>query len=127
MSTKAVLCRAQSCLTFPNPMNCSWPGSSVHGDSPGKNTGGRCQAFLQGIFPSQGLNPGLPLNPVPPTLQADSLSSESPGKPHYTAVGSLSLLQGIFQTQELNQGVLHCKQILNQLIQVKRSFLPGET
>ena len=35
-------------------------GSSVHGDSPGKNTGVDCHALLQGIFPTQGLNPGLP-------------------------------------------------------------------
>ena len=34
--------------------------SSVHGDSPGKNTGVDCHFFLQGIFPTQGLNPGLP-------------------------------------------------------------------
>ena len=41
-------------------MDCSLPGSSVHGDSPGKNTGVGCHALLQGIFPTQGLNPGLP-------------------------------------------------------------------
>ena len=33
-----------------DPMNCSPPGSSVHGDSPGKNTGVGCCALLQGIF-----------------------------------------------------------------------------
>ena len=33
---------------------CSPPGSSVHEDSPGKNTGVGCQACLQGIFPTQG-------------------------------------------------------------------------
>ena len=32
-----------------------------------------------------------------------------------TAVGSLSLLPWIFLTQELNQGLLHCRQILYQL------------
>ena len=32
----------------------------VHGDSPGQNTGVGCHALLQGIFPTQGLNPGLP-------------------------------------------------------------------
>ena len=37
-------------------MDCSVPGSSVHGDSPGKNTGVGCHALLQGIFPTQGLN-----------------------------------------------------------------------
>ena len=59
----------QSCLTLCHPMDCSPPGSSVQGDSPGKNTGVGCHA----------------------------------------------LLQGIFQTQESNQGLLHCRQILYQL------------
>ena len=41
-------------------MDCSPPGSSVHGDSPGKNTGVSCHALHQGIFPTQELDPGLP-------------------------------------------------------------------
>ena len=41
-----------------HPMDCSPPGSSVHGDSPGKKTGVGCHALLQGIFPTQGLNSG---------------------------------------------------------------------
>ena len=41
-------------------MVCSPPGSFVHGDSPGKNTGMGCHALLQGIFPTHGSNPGLP-------------------------------------------------------------------
>ena len=53
-------CVTESCLTLCNPMDCSLPGSSVHGDSPGKNIGVYCHALLQGIFPTQGLNPGLP-------------------------------------------------------------------
>ena len=40
-------------------MDYSPPGSSVHGDYPGKNTGVGCHALLQGIFPTQGLNPSL--------------------------------------------------------------------
>ena len=40
-------------------MDCSPSGSSVHGDSPGKNTGVGCHFLLQGIFLTQGLNPGL--------------------------------------------------------------------
>ena len=57
----AVLCLVtQSCPTLCNPMNYSPTGSSVHGDSPGKNTGVGCHALLQGIFPTQGSNPGLP-------------------------------------------------------------------
>ena len=50
-----------------------------------------------------------------PTL-CDSLDFSawnSPGQ--NTGVGSLSLLPGIFLTQELNQGLLHCRQILYQL------------
>ena len=50
----------QSCPVLFNPMDCSLPDSSVHGDSPGKNSGVSCHALLQGIFPTQGLNPGLP-------------------------------------------------------------------
>ena len=48
-------------------------------------------------------------------MQADSLPTESQGKPKTIGVGSLSLLQGIFPTQELNQGLLHCKWIPYQL------------
>ena len=50
-----------------------------------------------------------------PTLRVDSLPAEPPGKPKNTWVGSLSLLQGIFLTQQLNQGFLHCRQILCQV------------
>ena len=48
----------QPCLTL-RPVDCSPPGSSVRGDSPGKNTGVGCHALLQGIFPVQGSNSGL--------------------------------------------------------------------
>ena len=41
-------------------MGCSPPGSSVHGDSPGKNTGVSCHAFFQVIFPTWESNTGLP-------------------------------------------------------------------
>ena len=57
----------KSCLTLCDPMNrgawrssCSPPGSSVRGESPGKNSGVGCHALLQGILPTQGSNPGLP-------------------------------------------------------------------
>ena len=42
-----------------NPMDYRPPGSSVHGDSPGKNTGMGFHTLLQGIFPTQGSNPVL--------------------------------------------------------------------
>ena len=50
---------APSCPTLCNPMDCSPPGSSVHGDSPGKNTGVGCSSLLQRTFLTQGLNPVL--------------------------------------------------------------------
>ena len=54
----AVLCLVtQLCLIL---CDCSLPGSSAHGDSPSKKTGVGCHALLQGIFPTQGSNPGLP-------------------------------------------------------------------
>ena len=46
---------------------CPW-------DFPGENTGAGCHFLLQGIFPTQGSNPGLL------ALQAESLLPESPGK-----------------------------------------------
>ena len=50
----------QSCPTLCDSMDCSLPGSSVHGDSPGKNTRVGSFSLLQGIFPTQSLNPTLP-------------------------------------------------------------------
>ena len=55
------------------------------------------------------------IKPRSPTLQADSLPFEPPGKPKNIGVGSLSLLQRIFLTQKSNWGLLHCRQILYQL------------
>ena len=49
-----------SCISrvqlFCDPMDCSPPGSSVHVDSPGKNTGAGCHFLLRGIFPTQAAN-----------------------------------------------------------------------
>ena len=48
-----VLCSVtQSWPTLCDPMDCSPPGSSVHGDSPGKNTGVGCHALLSGDLPN---------------------------------------------------------------------------
>ena len=43
----------QLCLTLCDSMDCSPPGPSVHGHSPGKNTGMGCHALLQGIIPTR--------------------------------------------------------------------------
>ena len=69
-------------------MDCSPPGSSVSGDFPGKSTRVGCHALLQGIFPVQGLNPGL-LH-----CRRILLLSELPGKSKNTGVGSLSPFPG---------------------------------
>ena len=54
-----VLCLdTQSCLTLGSPWSVP-QDSSVPGDSPGKNAGVCCHAFLQGMCPTQGSNPGL--------------------------------------------------------------------
>ena len=65
----------QSCLTLCDSMDCSLPGSSVHGDFPGKNTGVGFHALLQGFVPNPGIEPGSP------TLQVDSLYLSHQGLP----------------------------------------------
>ena len=50
---------AQSCLILCDPMDCSPPRLLCPQNSPGKNTGVGCHSLLQGIFRTQGLNPGL--------------------------------------------------------------------
>ena len=55
----AVLSRSVMFDSF-RPRRLQPPGSSVHGDSPGKNTRVGSHALFQGIFPTQGSNPGLP-------------------------------------------------------------------
>ena len=77
-------------------------------NSPGQNNAVDSLSLLQDLP-----NPGIEHRS--PTLQADSLPAELPGKPKKTGVGRLSLLQLIFPTQESNQGPLHCRQILYQL------------
>ena len=82
----------QSCPTLCDSKDCSPPVSSVCGV---------LQEWVampssRGILPTQGKTPRSP------ALQADSFLSEAPGKPKNTGVGSLSLLQGIFPTQESN-------------------------
>ena len=96
---------AQLCPTLSDPMDYI---RSIEFTRP--ETGvGSCSP-LQGIFPVQGSNPGLPhcrwilyqLRPL--------------GKPKNTVVDSLPLLQQIFPTQESNQGLLSCRRILYHLI-----------
>ena len=71
------------------------------------------QEYWSGLpFPPPGDLPDPGTEPRSPILQEDSLPSEPPGKPKNIGVGSLSLLQVIFLTQEFNQGFLHCRWII---------------
>ena len=72
--------------------------------------------------PSPGDLPNPGIEHRPPALQAGSLPAEPLGKPKNTGVGSLSLLLQIFPTQELSQGLLHCRWILYPL-----SYEPSTT
>ena len=64
---------AQSCPTLCDLMDCSLPGSSVMGFS-------RQEYWSGSLFPSPGDLPDPGIKPRSPTLQADSLPSELPGK-----------------------------------------------
>ena len=82
---------------------------SVHGDSPGKE-------YWSGLpCPPPGYLPNTRIEPRSLALQVDSLWPDPRGKPKNTGVHSLTFLQGIFPTQELNWGLLYCRQILYQL------------
>ena len=110
----------QSCQTLFNHIDCSPPGSSVHGDSPGKNTGMGCHTSSRGssqhrdrtqvsftagrFFTSWALWKWKLLSCVWLFVT-----------PWTTGVDSLSLLQGIFPIQGSNPGLPHCRWILYQL------------
>ena len=104
-----VLCLVtQSCATFCNPMDCTLPGSCVHGILQAR--------ILQRVAMPSYRGSSQPRDQSQVShITVDSFPSEPPGKPKKTGVGSLSLLQGNFLIQESNQGLLHCRRILYQL------------
>ena len=75
----------------------------------------RVHGFSRQPRPSPGYLPNPGIKPRSPTLQADSLPAELQGKPKNAGVGSPSLHQQIFPTQELHQGLLHCRLNKNSL------------
>ena len=93
--------KAQSCPTLCSPMGCT--------------EFSRPEYWSRYHFPSPGDLANSGIEPRSPTLQADSLLAEPQGKPKNTGMGSLSLLQRIFLTQESNQGLLYCRWLLYQL------------
>ena len=96
-------------VQFCDSIDCSPASFSVHGDSPGMNSGMGCHALLQGIFPTQKSNPGL--------LQCRQILCHlsKPRKPKNSGVGSLTLIQGIFLANESNCSLLHYRWVLYQL------------
>ena len=86
-----------------HPMDCSLPCSSVHGDSPGKNTGMGSHAFLQQIFPTQSLDWKDPF----------FFTSEPPGKlGEFTLVMNLVLHPNELGYKFLLQNELKTKKLI---------------
>ena len=88
---------AQLCLTLCDPMNCRPPGSSV------LPWFSRQEYWSGWPCPPPGDLPNPRIKPRSPTLQEDSLPSEPPETSKDTGLGSFSLLQEIFWTQELKK------------------------
>ena len=133
---------AQLCLTVCDLLDCSLPGSSVHGifqagvrsglpfPSPGESSrptdrtrvshiAGRC-------FTVWATSVCVSWSVVSNSLRPHGLYSPWNSLGQNTGVGSLSLLQGIFPTLGSNPGLLHCRRILHQLshqgiLQLKQS------
>ena len=78
-------------------------------NSPGQNIGVGSRSLLQGIFPTQGLNLGLP------HCRQILYQLSHQGSPRILEWVAYPFLHRIFLTQELNQGLLHCRWILYQL------------
>ena len=102
----AVLCLvAQSCPTLCDSIDYSPSSSSVHRDSPGKNTRVSCHALLQGICLTQGSNPGLP------HCRLIFLPADLPGKPpqeHSSVQFSHSVMSDALRPYGLQHTRLPC-------------------
>ena len=91
---------SESCSVVSNYLQTLW-------NSPGKNTGVVSLSLLQGIFPTQGSNPGLP------HCGWILYQLSHKGSPRILEWVAYPFSNG--SSQELNQGLLHCRQILYQL------------
>ena len=108
-----------SLQTLRDPMDCSPPGSSVHGIFQAKSTGVDCHALLQGIS-----DPGIQhRSPVFPSLQADSLPTEPLRKPflalghsfHFLCLNPSSLLQYPHSIENIYEILIICKTLFLKL------------
>ena len=125
-------------------MDCSPPGSSFHGDSPGRNTGVICHALLQGIFTTQGTEQASPapraslvaqlVKNSPAMLETWiwSLGWEDPlekGKATHTSTLAWKIpwtLSESDMTEQLSLSLLHCRQILyplSRLMEANKSLI----
>ena len=95
-----------SCLENPRDRGTWW--ATVHGILQARILEWVAFPFSRGSFQPSNRTQS-------PTFQVDSLPVKPQGKSKNTGVGSSSLLQWIFLTQKLNQGLLHCRWILCQL------------
>ena len=96
----------QSCPNLCDPIDCRLPGSSVHSDFPGKNTGVDCHALLQRIFLTQGSNLQ---SPVTPASQVEFFTTEPPGKPPPNLSNSLFPSWNHLQMQNEKLNIGHHK------------------
>ena len=101
----AAISTAQSCLTLCNPEDYGQPGSSVYGVLQARILDWVAISFCSGSSPPR----------IKPESGGGFFTPEPPRKPKNAGAGSLSLLQGIFLTQESDWGPLHCRQFLYQL------------
>ena len=87
-------------------MNYSPPGSSVHGDSPGKISGVGFHALLQGNFPTQGSNPRL----LSPELEGGFFTTSATWEAHiyvYTSRIAESYANSVFVLLRNCQTIFH--------------------
>ena len=92
---------SQLCPTLCNPMDLSPPGSSVQGDSQGKNTGLGCHAFSRGLSQPRE-------KPRSPALQADYLLSQPLRKP-ITTLGKAQSSEFFSQPRAIKQEIFSHK------------------
>ena len=99
---------AQLCLTLCNTMDCSPPGSSVHGHFQAR--------ILQWVVMPSSRGSSQPRNQTGLLHCRQILNHLShQGSPRILEWVAYHFSRAIFLTQELNQGLLHCRWILYQL------------
>ena len=117
---------AQSCPTLCYPMDCSLPGSSVHGIF-------QARVLEWVAIPSPGYLPDPGIEPGSPGLQADALPSEPPGKPtasfllsSYTALFFFLAVITIWHHIIVNMCTVHLCEILQEQgsVSIVSSTLP---